>query len=70
MQLSKFWTAVWLIFVTLWLIALPVSFVTGMYFLSKIPSRDTELRYKLHKQEEKVLLDALRKAKEESDSRG
>lgn len=70
MQLSKFWTTVSLIFVIIWLIALPLSFVTGMYFLSQIPSRDTQLRYDLMKTEEQAALEFLRKQAEERDSRG
>lgn len=70
MQLSKFWQVVGLTFVVLWLLTLPLSFVTGMYFLSQIPSRDTQLRYDLMKTEEQAALEYLRKHAEERDSRG
>ena len=70
MQLNSFWKVVGLTFVVVWLLTLPLSFVTGMYFLSQIPSRDTQLRYNLMKGEEKAILEQLRRHAEESDSRG
>ena len=70
MQLSRFWQAVGLTFVVLWLLTLPLSFVMGMYFLSQIPSRDTQLRYDLMKSEERAALEYLRKHAEERDNRG